>query len=134
MSKYLLAAVLLLVTGVAHAQQPVAPSRAQAPGVACPRGTTYATIRHNLVKAGQWAQFEQAVAAHSAWYASKGSGTVVRIVRVVGPGGLSNREVVTVTRYVGRQPPRDAGYAAFTAKYKASASIRDEARVCLGAL
>jgi len=38
---------------------------------------------------------------------------------------------VTITRHLGRPPARDAGYAAFTAMYKASASIRDEARACL---
>lgn len=141
MPKYPIAAVLLLVAGAAQAQQPAtpaSPSRSAAPGAACPRGTTYATMRHSFVKAGQWGQFEQAVAAHKAWYAGKGSGTEVRIVRVPAPRGakpgLSNTEVVTVTRYVGSQPQRDTGYAAFTAKYKASASIRDEVRVCLPAL
>lgn len=144
MPKYCLAAaLLLLMTGAARAEPPAAPatvgtSRGEAPGAACPRGTTYATIRHSFVKAGRWAQFEQAVAAHTAWYAAKGSRTAIRIVRVVDQRGprprLSGTEAVTITRYVGRQPQRDAGYSAFTAQYKASATIRDEARVCLPAL
>jgi hypothetical protein len=137
MFRYRLAFVsLLLIAGAAQAQKPgTAPA---ASGAACPRGTTYAMIRHSVVKAGQWTGFEGAVAAHNAWYAGKHSGTVTKIVRVVDQRGarpgLSGSEAVTVTRYVGPQPQRDAGYAAFTAKYKASATIRDEARVCLPAL
>lgn len=107
-------------------------------GVACPRGSSYATIRHSLVKAGKWAQFEKAVADHTAWYAAKGSRTVTRIVRVVeikgGKPGLSTMSAMTITKYAGAAPERDAGYAAFTAEYKDSATIKDEARVCLPTL
>jgi hypothetical protein len=103
----------------------------------CPQGTAPATIRHSVIKPGKWPAFEKAVGAHSAWYRAKGSRTTTRIVRVIetkrGKSALSTAEAVTVTRHAGEPPARDAGYAAFTAMYKDSASIKDEARVCLPA-
>lgn len=106
------------------------------PGSACPAGTRYATIRHNLVKPGQWAVFEGAVAAHNAWYVAHGNKTTTKLSRVIALGSgapsLSTTEAVTITAYAnGLQPAHDAGYDAFTAKYRASSSQKDEARVCL---
>jgi hypothetical protein len=106
------------------------------PGVACPGGTHYATIRHNLVKPGQWAAFEEAVAAHNAWYVAHANKTTTRLSRVIalasGAPSLSTAEAVTITVYTDApQPAHDAAYDAFTAKYRASSSQKDEARVCL---
>jgi hypothetical protein len=44
----------------------------------------------------------------------------------------SEAEAVTITQYSGKpQPAHDAAYQAFTEKYRGSASIKDEMRVCL---
>lgn len=135
MSKYVLAAlvVTMAIALPAHAQQ--AERRMEVP---CPSGTQFATIRRNAIKPGKIAEFERAVVDHTAWYARKGSATVTRIARIVNPRGsasaLSASEVVTITKYGGKQPERDAGYAAFIARYKASSTIKDEMRVCLPAL
>jgi hypothetical protein len=104
------------------------------PGAVCPAGTRYATIRHSLVKPGQWATFESAVAAHNAWYGMHTDKTATRLARVMAPkaAGLSEGEAVTITTYSGApQPAHDAAYDAFTAKYRASSTLKDEARVCL---
>jgi hypothetical protein len=135
MRKYRLIAVALValvLPQASHGQS--AATRA----AVCPQGTAPATIRHSVIKPGKWPAFEKAVAAHSAWYRAKGSGTTTRIVRVIetkrGKTALSTAAAaVTITRHAGEPPARDAGYAAFTAMYKDSASIADEARVCLPA-
>lgn len=109
---------------------------ATSPGAACPAGTQYATIRHNMVKPGQLAAFQHAVAAHNAWYAAHHNTSTTTMARVLtrtatGPA-LSQDEAVTITRYAETpQPEHDAGYAAFTAQYKDSADMKDEVRVCL---
>jgi hypothetical protein len=134
MCKYRLvvvALVALVLPQASHGQ--TAATRA----AVCPQGTAPATIRHSVIKPGKWPAFEKAVVAHSAWYRAKGSRTTTRIVRVIetkrGKTALSTAEAVTITRHAGEPPARDAGYAAFTAMYKDSASIKDEARVCLPA-
>ena len=103
----------------------------------CPSGTTPATIRHSRIKAGGWATFAKAVAAHNGWYASHDDPTRTTLVRVVTRGGsgpaISDTEAVTITRYLSAkaQPPRDAGYSAFTDLYRQSSEMADETRVCL---
>ena len=106
------------------------------PCAACPAGTHYATIRHNQVKPGEWATFEGAVAAHNAWYVSHGNKTATKLSRVIALGSgkpsLSTTEAVTTTVYTAApQPAHDAAYDAFIAKYRASSTLKDEARVCL---
>ena len=106
------------------------------PGLACPAGTHYATIRHNLIKPGQWAAFESAVAAHNGWYIGHGSKTTTKLSRVIelgaGAPSLSTTEAVTTTVYsAAPQPAHDAAYDAFTAQYRASSTLKDEARICL---
>ena len=132
MRKYRLIAVALVALALPQAGHgQTAAMRA----AVCPQGTAPATIRHSVIKPGKWPAFEKAVAAHSAWYRAKGSRTTTRIVRVIetkrGKTALSTADAVTITRHAGEPPVRDAGYAAFTAMYKDSASIKDEARVCL---
>jgi len=106
------------------------------PGLACPAGTQYATIRHSLVKPGRWATFEGAVAAHNAWYVAHGNKTRTKLSRVIalrsGAPSLSTSEAVTMTVYTDApQPAHDAAYDAFTAKYRASSTLKDEARICM---
>lgn len=134
MRNYRLVAVALVALALPQAgQSQTAATRA----AICPQGTAPATIRHSVIKPGKWPVFEKAVAAHTAWYRAKGSRTTTSIVRVIetkrGQTAFSTAEVVTITRHAGTPPARDAGYAAFAAQYKDSASIRDEARVCLPA-
>lgn len=134
MRKYRLIAVALVMLALPQAGHgQTAAMRA----AVCPQDTAPATIRHSVIKPGKWPAFEKAVAAHSAWYRAKGSRTTTRIVRVIetkrGKTALSTTEAVTITRHAGEPPARDAGYVAFTAMYKDSASIADEARVCLPA-
>lgn len=124
-------AVIPFAMAVVEAQTPTA-----RPGSVCAVGEHYATIRHNLVKPGQWAVFAEAVAAHNAWYANRDNKTTTKLVRVIKPGaggfGLSPSEAVTITAYADApQPAHDAAYDAFTAKYKASSDMKDEARVCM---
>ena len=131
------AAALVAATGS------VAQTRSAANGAAlaaaCPAGTHYATVRHSQIKGGKWAIFEQAVADHSAWYKAHGDATTTRIVRLLTPAGkpvgLSQDDAMTITVYSGKaQPAHDAGYEAFTAKYRDSSTIKDEMRGCLPAL
>jgi hypothetical protein len=110
---------------------------APAAGSTCPAGMRSATIRHTMVKPGEWATFAKAVADHTAWYAAHKDGTRTVLGRVSAPaakGGLSATEAVTITYYSGKpMPDRDAAYSAFTAKYRASSTLKDEMRTCLSA-
>jgi hypothetical protein len=120
-----------LLTPALDAQMPMAN-----PAAVCPAGTNFSAIRHNLVKPGQWAAFQSAVAAHNAWYVSHGNKSVTKIARVLTLGAtgpaLSTTEAVTVTTYENAaQPPHDAAYSAFTAQYRASSDLKDEARICM---
>ena len=104
--------------------------------VTCPAGTHYATIRHSRIKTGQGSVFDSAVAAHNAWYASHRNGTRISLERVLRitptSSAINPDEAVTITRYdPALQPAHDAGYTAFTDKYRASSEIIDEARICL---
>lgn len=136
MRKHRLVAAVSLALGLAF-PHPGHGQTAVTRAAVCPQGTTPATIRHSQIKPGKWPVFERAVAAHSAWYRAKGSRATTRIVRVIetkrGKTALSMTRAVTITRHAGDPPARDAGYAAFTAMYKDSAGIADEARVCLPA-
>ena len=128
MIKSILIIAALSVASVTHAQTPASP--------ACPAGTRYAAIRHSLIKPGKWATFARAVADHQSWYAKHDNATTTTIVRTLtargSAGALSDRDAVTITRYADKAPPpHDAGWAAFTAAYKASSTIKDEMRVCL---
>jgi hypothetical protein len=139
MLKFALAVASLLFTPVAIAQAQTPPPGAMALGAACPAGTSYAAIRHNRIKPGQWTVFEKAVAAHNGWYADHKNATTTTLVRTLAPRPtgpvLSTEDAVTITRYAPvPQPEHDAAYEAFTAQYKASADMADEARVCLPAM
>jgi hypothetical protein len=132
MIRSILIIAALSAASVAHAQAPAAVRPA------CPAGTQFATIRHSDVLPGQWATFAKAVAEHQAWYARHDNGTTTVLVRALaGRGGgviLSDSDAVTITRYADKAPPaHDAGWDAFTAKYKASSTVKDEMRVCLPA-
>lgn len=120
---------LALIGSSLSAQAPAGPARA------CPARTAYSAIRHNMIKPGQWSAFEGAVAAHNAWYVAHGNNTQTVLVRVIGRGNgaaLNANEAVTITRYADTpQPEHDGGWSAFTAKYRASSDLKDEARVCL---
>ena len=106
-----------------------------APGAACPAGTRYGTIRHNLIKPGKLAAFEKAVAAHNAWYAGKKNATTTRVMRLVARGALIESEAATITLYADAPiPERDAGFEAFTALYRDSSTLKDEMRGCLPTL
>jgi hypothetical protein len=129
----LVVAFLVAFPFIAPAVVAQAPMR---PGSICEAGTHYAAIRHSIVKAGQWAVFERAVADHNAWYASHGNKSVSKLARVITAGsarpGFSTTEAVTITVYADTpQPAHDTAYAAFTAKYRASSTMKDEARICM---
>jgi hypothetical protein len=123
-------ALMAFVAPAVMAQAPTGP------GSACTAGTHFTTIRHSTVKAGQWAVFEQAVAEHNAWYASHGNRSSTKLARVIAPSAagpaLSTAEAVTITTYADTvQPPHDAAYSGFTAKYRASSDMKDEVRICM---
>ncbi|MDO6413388.1 hypothetical protein Q4F19_03240 [Sphingomonas sp. BIUV-7] len=135
MSKPILMAALCVVAPLVATLAPAQAPRVS-PGTACPAGTRFTTIRHNMIKPGQWAAFEQAVAAHNRWYATHKDKTATKLARVIALGGggpaLSTNEAVTVTVYSGApQPAHDADWDAFTAKYRASSEVKDEARICM---
>lgn len=124
-----------LIAGVALLAATGASAQSAAPGAACPAGTHYGTIRHNLVKQGKLAVFEKAVAAHNAWYAGKKNATTTRLVRLIDKGALLDGEAATITIYADAPiPARDAAFEAFTALYRESTAIKDEMRGCLPAL
>jgi len=129
MLKQFAACTALATLSIAAQAQRAAPDT----GNACPIGTHYAAMRHDIVKPGKWTGFEKAVADHSAWYASHKNGTKTVIARTLAPkGGLSSTEAVTITRYApGAQPNHDAAYDAFIAEYRASSTVKDEVRLCL---
>jgi hypothetical protein len=128
--------IVALAAAFPLAAPPLMAQAPAGPGSACPAGTHYAAVRHSLVKAGQWAVFEQAVADHNAWYASHDNKSASKLARIIAPGAggpkLSTTEAVTITVYADMpQPAHDAAYAAFTAKYRASSDLKDEARICM---
>lgn len=132
MIKYLVAIAAFAVSVVPAQAQPGGAD----PAAACPAGTRYATIRHSMVQPGKWAEFGQAVADHSAWYAAHKDSTTTKIARIITRGSngaiLSDSEAATITIYSDKpQPEHDAAYAAFLAKYKVSSTIKDEMRLCL---
>jgi D-arabinose 1-dehydrogenase-like Zn-dependent alcohol dehydrogenase len=125
---------ILVIAALSAASAAQAQGSAAAP--ACPAGTLYAAIRHSLVKPGKWTTYAKAVADHQAWYAKHGNATTTTIVRTLtargSAPGLSDSDAVTITRYADKAPPpHDAGWDAFTAKYKASSTVKDEMRVCM---
>jgi len=131
----LVGAALVTATGaVAQTAEQLRQGMIAAAG--CPANAPYTTIRHNSIMPGKWAEFQQAVAEHQAWYAKHGDKTTNKIARMMevrnGAAVPSEAEAVTITQYSGKpQPAHDAAYEAFTAKYRASAVIKDEMRVCL---
>lgn len=126
--KALIASTMLLAASGALAQT-------ASPGAACPAGTRYGTIRHNLIKPGKLAVFEKAVAAHNAWYVGKKNATTTRVMRLIDKGALLQSEAATITLYADApMPARDGGFEAFTALYRESTTIKDEMRGCLPAL
>jgi hypothetical protein len=136
MMKSLLVAALFVSGSAAVAQTAEQLKMNAIATTACPSNAPYATIRHNSIMPGKWAVFQQAVADHQAWYAKHGDKTTNKIGRMVearnGGAVLSEAEAITITQYSGKpQPAHDAAYEAFTAKYRASAVIKDEMRVCL---
>ena len=138
MIRELAAGILLVAAGAAAAQAP-APAKGASPVRLCPAGMRATTIRHDLVKPGKWAEFEQAVAAHNAWYAAHGDReTKTELLRTVArkPGGsaFSTSEAATVTHYSARPAPaHDAAWDAFIGQYRDSSKIKDEVRVCMPA-
>jgi hypothetical protein len=136
MNKTLAAAIMLAAAGAAAAQAP-APGKGASPVRLCPAGMHATTIRHDLVKPGKWAEFEQAVAAHNAWYAAHGDReTKTELLRAVarksGGSGFSTSEAATITHYSAKPAPaHDAAWNAFIAQYRDSSKIKDELRVCM---
>ncbi len=123
MMKSILVAAALLAASAGHAAG------------ACGDGTM-ATFRvSKLTATGSKAGFDEAFAAHKAWYAKNG----FKDVLVSGPalepakGGLraSDTQFVTIHVYTDKEPKRDDAWAAYVAKYKANSSITSETRFCL---
>jgi hypothetical protein len=87
---------------------------------------------------GTMAGFNQAVAAHSAWYKAHGVRLVQRVapvlVTVNGKQQVSTDEVMTFS--TGDNVPRqkhDAGWDAFVAKYRANSDVEKETIICMPA-
>lgn len=95
------------------------------------------TIRFGTIKPGQGALFRKAVADHQAWYAARGNGTTVAIIRVTTRTGntlaYDDNDAMTVVTYDAKpQPPHDAAYDAFVKEYRDSEDVKEEHRGCLG--
>lgn len=129
--------VLLLAAMPAGAQTLAAPVGAAPPSC---QGR-YAIIRHNDIRPGMMATFEQAVRDHAAFYAAHHIPTLVKAARVleVDPATrqarYSGSAMVTFTIYAdpaaqARSAP-DASYGKFVGEYQQSSTMRSEERVCL---
>jgi hypothetical protein len=129
MRKIVIAAVAAFVLPGAAAAQ----STAQA---GCKSGELTRVRLSKIKSGGTMAGFNQAVAAHTAWYKSHGLRLTQRIAPVlVTTGGrlqVSHAEVMTFSS--GDNVPRekhDAAWAAFVAKYRANSVVEKETIVCM---
>jgi hypothetical protein len=138
------AAALALASGAAaqtrHATYYQRSSRPNSdrPAATCASGEL-TRIRVSKIKSGgSMAGFRDAVAAHTRWYQSHGYRIEQRIAPVMtsGKGSMqvSPDEVMTLATSADvPREKRDAGWAAFVAKYKANSTIERETIVCLPA-
>jgi hypothetical protein len=123
MIKIALGAVALLTAASVQAAGP------------CGDGQMVAMRVSKLTATGTKAGFDEAVAAHKAWYAKAGLKDQFYAGPVLEPakGGMraSDTQFVTVHVYGDTEPKRDAAWDDFVAKYKANSSIASETRYCL---
>jgi hypothetical protein len=132
--------ILATATTLAFASGAAAQPRqaANRGGATCAQGEL-TRIRVSKIKAGgSMAGFRDAVAAHTRWYQSHGYRIDQRIAPVMtsGKGSMqvSPDEVMTLATSADvPREKRDAGWAAFVAKYKANSTIERETIVCLPA-
>jgi hypothetical protein len=104
----------------------------------CPGGQLAVMRVSKINPTGSMAGFREAARDHAAWYRAKGIPVTqfVAPVMVYSPKAkaqvASDREIITVRLGNADMPrgSRDAGRAAFVAKYKANATIVRETRTC----
>ncbi|MBI1403805.1 MAG: hypothetical protein GC147_11395 [Porphyrobacter sp.] len=133
MRKMMLAALAALAVPAAAVAQ-----SAEAPAPVCATGEV-TRIRMSKLKPGAtMAQFEEAVAAHVAWYKTHGFAIDQRIAPVMrwkdGKPMISADEVMTFAS--GDNVPRekrDKGWTDFVAKYRAVSDVAFEQVVCMPA-
>ena len=97
-------------------------------------GQSVAVRVSRLTPNGTMAGLADAVRLQRAWYASHGyKGDSMLMATLLDGGRASTREFVTIHMRIGIAPElkRDAGWAAFVAKYKANSTIGSETRFCL---
>jgi len=132
--------ILSTATALAFASGAAAQPRQAANhgGATCAQGEL-TRIRVSKIKAGgSMAGFRDAVSAHTRWYQSHGYRIDQRIAPVMtsdkGAMRVSPDEVMTLATSADvPREKRDAGWAAFVAKYKANSTIERETVVCLPA-
>jgi len=127
-----------ILTAAAVAMLPAAAgAQSSAPSV-CKTGDLTRVRLSKIKPGGTMAGFNQAVAAHSAWYKAHGVRLVQRIAPVLitmnGKQQVSTDEVMTFS--TGDSVPRekhDAGWDAFVAKYRANSDVEKETIICMPA-
>lgn len=125
-------AVAALAMPAVSAQQPAAPGAPPA----CRDGEV-TRVRHSKIKAGAtMADFDAAVAAHRAWYTSRGYRLNMIVAPVLrfqnGVPTVAGDEVMSFAS--GDNVPRekqDSGWSDFVAKYRAASDLTLEQVVCM---
>lgn len=104
----------------------------------CPGGQIAVIRVSKILPTGSMAGFSEAARDHAAWYRAKGLPVTQFVAPVIVYSTkakaqvASDREVMTVRLGSADVPreKRDAGWAAFVAKYRANATIVSETRTC----
>jgi hypothetical protein len=129
MRKSMLAALVAVILPGAVAAQSAAPA-------ACKTGELTRVRLSKIKPGGTMAGFNQAVAAHIAWYKAHGFKMTQRVAPVLvtanGKQQVSRDEVMTFS--AGDNVPRDkhdGGWDAFVAKYRANSTVEKETIVCM---
>ncbi|MFO6448803.1 hypothetical protein ACLBKU_16840 [Erythrobacter sp. NE805] len=128
-----LAALAVPALGVSYGA--TAQTQAQIAAV-CPKGDV-TRVRLSKIKPGAtMAQYEEAVAAHKAWYKAKGYKLVLTQAPVLvwkdGAPSVAPDQIMSFAS--GDSVPRDkqdAGWAEFVAKYRAASELAVEQVVCM---
>ena len=125
----LAAAAAITVPAAAAAPQP-------RPAATCAQGQLTRIRLSKIKPGGSLAGFRDAVAAHTRWYRAHGYHIEQRIAPVIASGRAKDQgageEVMTFATSDDVPPAkRDAGWAAFVARYRANADIERETIVCL---
>lgn len=128
----------IILAGMVLMAMPNAAAAQSKSVTACSHGEVTRIRLSKIKPGGSMAGFDQAVAAHTAWYKSHGYRMVQRIAPVLvnanGKQQVSPDEVMTFSS--GDSVPRekhDAGWEAFVAKYRANSQVEKETTVCVAA-